>query len=122
MSEADCPFCELSERIIAENAHAVVVRDREPASPGHSLVIPKRHCRSFFQLTPPEIAACYALLQETRDGLARELRPDGFNVGVNDGIAAGQMMAHTHIHLIPRYKGDHPDSRGGVRHVIPTRR
>ncbi len=122
MSDADCPFCALRERTIAENEHAVAVRDREPASPGHSLVIPKRHCVSFFQLTPQEIAACYALLQETRDGLVREFRPDGFNVGVNDGVAAGQMMGHTHIHLIPRYKGDHPDSRGGVRHVIPTRR
>ena len=122
MSDTDCPFCELSDRVIAQNEHALVVRDLEPASPGHTLVIPKRHCTSFFDLAPPEMAACYTLLQQARDALSRELRPDGYNVGVNDGIAAGQMVGHTHIHLIPRYKGDHPDSRGGVRHVIPTRR
>jgi diadenosine tetraphosphate (Ap4A) HIT family hydrolase len=86
------------------------------------LVVPKRHCPSFFELTDAEVAACYALLRAERETLRAEHRPDGFNVGVNDGAAAGQSIEHTHLHLIPRYRGDHPDPRGGVRHVIPTRR
>ena len=117
-----CPFCEPGERVVARNELALAVRDREPASPGHTLVVPRRHCESFFELTPEEAAACHALLREQRETLVREHHPDGFNVGVNEGSAAGQSVAHTHLHLIPRYAGDHPDPRGGVRHVIPTRR
>jgi diadenosine tetraphosphate (Ap4A) HIT family hydrolase len=122
MAAAGCPFCDLGDRIVTANDLAVAVRDLEPVSRGHTLVIPKRHCPSFFELTPDEIRACHVLLRGERDALVRECRPDGFNVGVNDGAAAGQAVAHAHIHLIPRYTGDHPDSRGGVRHVIPTRR
>ena len=122
MEERACPFCDLGDRVVAENALAVAVRDLEPASRGHTLVIPKRHQPSFFELTGEELTACHALLREEREALAKQYRPDGFNVGINDGIAAGQSIAHTHWHLIPRYRGDHPDPRGGVRHVIPTRR
>jgi len=122
MSTDSCPFCDLGSRIVAANDLAVAVRDLEPASPGHTLIVPKRHCTSFFELSPAEVEACYALLRRERDEVTRECHPDGFNVGVNEGAAAGQLVAHTHVHLIPRYKGDHPDSRGGVRHVIPTRR
>jgi diadenosine tetraphosphate (Ap4A) HIT family hydrolase len=117
-----CPFCDLGERVVAENELAAAVRDKEPASNGHTLVIPKRHCRSFFELGEDEVAACFRLLREERAKLADALHPDGFNVGVNDGEAAGQSIAHTHWHLIPRYRGDHPDPRGGVRHLLPTRR
>ena len=122
MSDSHCPFCGLAGRIVSENELAASVRDHEPASKGHTLVIPKRHCTSFFDLRPDEVAACYELLRAERTALVRELRPDGFNVGVNDGAAAGQTMEHVHLHLIPRYRGDHPEPRGGVRHVIPTRR
>jgi diadenosine tetraphosphate (Ap4A) HIT family hydrolase len=122
MPEASCPFCNLAARIVAQNEYALAVRDLEPASKGHTLIVPKRHCRSFFELTPAEAQGCHALLQHERETLIREHKPDGFNVGVNDGAAAGQSIGHTHIHLIPRYRGDHPDPRGGVRHVIPTRR
>jgi diadenosine tetraphosphate (Ap4A) HIT family hydrolase len=117
-----CPFCNLGARVVAENDLAGAVRDKEPASKGHTLVIPKRHCRSFFELTESEVAACYRLLQQEQGRLLADLRPDGFNVGVNDGEAAGQSIGHVHWHLIPRYRGDHPDPRGGVRHLIPTRR
>ena len=108
--------------MVAENDLAVAVRDLEPAATGHTLIISRRHCPTFFDLTRDEVAACHALLHAQRDALARELTPDGFNFGVNDGPAAGQSILHAHMHLIPRYKGDHPDPRGGVRHVIPTRR
>ncbi len=122
MSDRECPFCDLGDRVLAENELAVAVRDLEPASPGHTLIIPKRHSASFFDLTSAEVAACHALLQGERAHIAKAHRPDGYNIGVNDGEAAGQSMAHTYFHLIPRYRGDHPDPRGGVRHVIPTRR
>lgn len=122
MSAAGCPFCDLGGRIVSENDLAVAVRDLEPASNGHTLVSPKRHCASFFELDADEVRACHRLLRTERESLASEFGPDGFNVGINEGLAAGQSVAHTHVHLIPRYKGDHPDPRGGVRHVIPTRR
>lgn len=122
MNERECPFCDLGERVLAENGLAVAVRDFEPASTGHTLVIPKRHSSSFFDLTAEEITACHALLRSERDAIAKMHRPDGYNIGVNDGESAGQSIPHTHWHLIPRYRGDHPDPRGGVRHVIPTRR
>jgi diadenosine tetraphosphate (Ap4A) HIT family hydrolase len=122
MNDRDCPFCDLGDRVLAENEHAVAVRDLEPASRGHTLVIPKRHRQSFFELTGDEVAACHALLQSERAEIAKAHRPDGYNIGVNDGASAGQSIPHTHWHLIPRYAGDHPDPRGGIRHVIPTRR
>jgi diadenosine tetraphosphate (Ap4A) HIT family hydrolase len=122
MSSENCPFCDLGRRVIASNDLAAAVRDKEPASRGHTLVIPKRHCVSFFDLSDDEVRACYSLLAQERTRLLAEFHPDGFNVGVNEGTAAGQSVDHTHWHLIPRYSGDHPDPRGGVRHVIPTRR
>ena len=122
MSVSSCPFCSLGNRIVAENERAVAIRDREPASPGHTLIVPKRHCGSFFELTAEEVTDCYDLLRRERERLTREHGPDGWNVGINDGAAAGQSMTHANVHLIPRYRGDHPDPRGGVRHVIPTRR
>lgn len=122
MNDRECPFCDLGDRVLAENELAVAIRDLEPASPGHTLIIPKRHSTSFFDLTNAEVAACYALLQSERAHIAKAHRPDGYNIGVNDGEAAGQSMSHTYFHLIPRYRGDHPDPRGGIRHVIPTRR
>jgi diadenosine tetraphosphate (Ap4A) HIT family hydrolase len=122
MSSNDCPFCALDSRIVAQNELAAAVRDKEPASKGHTLVVPKRHCKSFFELTTAEVGACFDLLLAQRERLLADYRPDGFNVGVNEGAAAGQTIEHTHWHLIPRYEGDHPHPRGGVRHVIPTRR
>jgi diadenosine tetraphosphate (Ap4A) HIT family hydrolase len=108
-------------RWVAENELAFVIRDIFPVSPGHTLIIPKRVVPSIFELREDEIAACWALLTQQRKYLTSILRPipDAFNVGVNDGSIAGQTIAHAHIHLIPRYAGDHPDPRGGIRAVIP---
>lgn len=119
---SSCPFCEPGDRVVARNELALAITDRQPASPGHTLIVPKRHCTSYFDLSPEEASACHSLLREQRDRLRQEHQPDGFNVGVNDGTAAGQTVEHAHVHLIPRYAGDHPDPRGGIRHVIPTRR
>jgi diadenosine tetraphosphate (Ap4A) HIT family hydrolase len=122
MAELPCPFCFLpSGRIHGENEYAVWIRDAYPVSPGHSLVIPRRHVGSFFDVTPEERTAILALLDQARASAAAEFGPDGFNIGINDGPAAGQTVLHLHVHLIPRYGGDLPDPRGGVRWVIPQK-
>ena len=122
MSTRPCPFCTLSaSRIVAENELAVVVRDAFPVSPGHTLIIPRRHVRSFFDLTGDERTAMLTLLDSAKAELESEVHPDGYNIGINDGPAAGQTVAHVHLHLIPRYSGDSPDPRGGVRWVLPIK-
>ncbi len=118
-----CPRC---ERIrLGETAReadlAVVFRDAFPVSPGHSLVVSRRHVAGFFDLDPGEQAAILELVNVTRADLDAELRPDGYNVGVNVGLAAGQTVPHVHVHVIPRYRGDMPDPRGGIRWIFPDR-
>lgn len=122
MTKATCPFCALpSERIVGANDHALWIRDGFPISPGHSLVIPKRHIRSFFETTEEERQSLLLLLDEAKQAADTEFNPDGYNIGINDGPAAGQTVPHLHIHLIPRYTGDLEDPRGGVRWVIPEK-
>ena len=103
------------------NEFAYCTRDTYPINPGHSLVIPLRHCADFFDLTAEEMNACMELLVAERNDINEDLKPDGYNVGVNVGKAAGQSVFHVHIHLIPRYLGDHPQPQGGVRQVIPDK-
>jgi diadenosine tetraphosphate (Ap4A) HIT family hydrolase len=119
---APCPFCSLSrDRVLHERETALAIRDGFPVSPGHTLIIPRRHVASFFEVTDAEHADLMSLLAATRDALDREFRPAGYNIGVNDGAAAGQTVPHLHIHLIPRYVGDRDDPRGGVRWVLPDK-
>lgn len=119
---AHCPFCSLPEsRIVKASAHGVVIRDAYPVSPGHTLIIPRRHMGSFFELTVPERDDLLGLLEWARTELQETLKPDGFNIGINDGPAAGQTVPHLHIHLIPRYRGDRTDPRGGVRWIFPDK-
>jgi diadenosine tetraphosphate (Ap4A) HIT family hydrolase len=121
--EVACPFCELpTARIVARNEHGVVIRDAYPVTPGHTLVIPIRHVGSFFELRPDERGALWALLDQAKSDLEiGDDKPDGYNIGINDGPAAGQTVPHLHIHLIPRRSGDLADPRGGVRWVIPEK-
>lgn len=122
MIEPTCPFCTLPEtRILGKNTHAVWIRDGFPVSPGHSLVIPRRHLASFFEATSEERLALLDLLDQAKTAAETEFHPDGYNVGINDGPTAGQTVPHLHIHLIPRFHGDLPDPRGGVRWVIPEK-
>jgi len=115
-----CPFCTLlAGRPLFRNDAAVVVRDAYPVTPGHTLVMPVRHVTSFFDASPSERDAMLALLDVAKKQLQAEFDPAGYNIGINDGAAAGQTIAHLHMHLIPRYLGDTPDPRGGVRWVIP---
>ena len=117
-----CPFCTLPpERIVAANNVGWVVRDAYPVSPGHTLIIPWRHMGSLFELSADERLGLLALLDEARAELLASHAPQGFNIGVNDGPAAGQTVPHLHMHLIPRYAGDRADPRGGVRWVLPDR-
>jgi len=114
-----CPFCTLSqERILSENESTLTVRDAFPVSDGHTLVIPKRHVESFFDCNPDEKAGILKALEDAKIALDKEFSPDGYNIGINDGTAAGQTVMHLHIHLIPRYEGDTEDPRGGVRWIF----
>ena len=117
----DCLFCAPEREILAENEHAIAVLDSYPVSPGHSLILPRRHAETVWDLTDEEYAACYALVRDLKPVLEERFRPDGFNVGVNCGEAGGQSVWHAHIHVIPRFKGDTPSPKGGVRHVIPLK-
>lgn len=99
----------------------MVVRDAYAISPGHTLIIPKRHVGSFFELTAEEQTDVLALLHDAKYGLDQQYTPQGYNIGINDGAAAGQTVPHLHIHLIPRYAGDRLDPRGGVRWIIPEK-
>lgn len=120
MSKASCPFCALpAERILILADEALVIRDAFPVSPGHTLVIPRRHIGSFFELSDAERTCMVELLAQAKAELDLSFQPDGFNIGINDGAAAGQTVQHLHLHLIPRYRGDVPDPRGGVRWVMP---
>lgn len=117
-----CPFCTIPpERIIDSNDLAFVIRDGYPVTPGHTLVIPKRHIGSWFEITPREQGALLSLLNDAKVALGHEFNPDSYNIGINDGPPAGQTIPHLHIHLIPRYIGDLQDPRGGVRWIIPEK-
>jgi diadenosine tetraphosphate (Ap4A) HIT family hydrolase len=118
----DCPFCHVETgRILDENELAIAIADAFPVSRGHTLVLNRRHVADFFDLSEAEVDALFKLVFRVQRRLAVELHPDGFNVGVNAGVAAGQTIMHVHVHLIPRISGDLADPRGGVRHVIPGR-
>lgn len=120
--KGSCPFCELDPgRVIAENGSCLAIRDGFPVSPGHTLIIPRRHVASYFDLTDAERRDMMKLMEKCREELVAESNPDGFNVGFNDGAAAGQTVMHLHLHLIPRFEGDVPDPRGGVRWVVPDK-
>ncbi len=120
--EQPCPFCTLlAGRVVEENELAILILDGYPISPGHSLIIPKRHVSSLFEATGPERAALLTLLDKAKDLVEQDHAPAGYNIGINDGAAAGQTVPHLHIHLIPRYTGDQDDPRGGVRWVIPEK-
>ncbi len=115
----ECPFCTIeASRVVASNSLAFAIRDGYPVSPGHTLAIPNRHVGSFFDLSPREHEALFELVRDQKRVLDAEFRPDSFNIGINDGPAAGQTVPHVHVHLIPRYRGDVPDPRGGVRWVV----
>jgi diadenosine tetraphosphate (Ap4A) HIT family hydrolase len=124
MGDIDCPFCNPpEEEIVLANDLCYARYDKYPVSPGHLLLIPYRRTSpvSSTQRTRSR-SPLLALLREAKALLDGELHPDGYNIGVNVGPAAGQTVMHLHVHLIPRYAGDVEDPRGGVRGAVPEKR
>jgi diadenosine tetraphosphate (Ap4A) HIT family hydrolase len=113
----DCQLCRPAE-ILLENSLAYARFDSRPLGPGHVIVVPRRHVADFFDMDAEEQAAVLDLLNRARALIVEKYAPDGFNVGVNVGKAAGQTRMHVHVHLIARYAGDVPDPAGGVRCVL----
>ena len=116
-----CLFCTDPRGVSLTNDLAYSARDSYAVSPGHTVVIPKRHVASFFELSPEEVGACMDLINKEKKLIDQEFKPDGYNIGINVGQAAGQSIFHVHIHIIPRYEGDVENPQGGVRHVIPKK-
>jgi ATP adenylyltransferase len=118
----NCAFCDGSQEdlILQEKGLVFAMADKFPVSPGHTLIVPRRHCSDYFLLTSEEQAACWGLVNKMKLLLDRQYHPDGYNIGINNLQAAGQTIPHVHIHLIPRYQGDVPRPQGGIRGVIPA--
>ncbi|MHB1035024.1 MAG: HIT family protein [Pirellulales bacterium] len=118
----NCPFCNLDPpRVLLENEFGIAISDGFPVSNGHTLVVPRRHLTSLFDLPAEDQSALWRLVAEVRAKLQAEFHPEAFNIGINDGQAAGQTVAHAHIHVIPRYSGDVADPRGGIRWAVPNK-
>lgn len=120
----DCLFCKWKnekEKIILENEYAFARFDEFPVSKGHVLFMTKRHVKDFFETTLEEKNAIFELVEKAKEIIDKEYHPDGYNIGMNCGLAAGQSVMHIHVHLIPRYNGDVENPRGGIRGVIPKK-
>ena len=120
MDKFKSPFLEKKERLL-ENEVGFVIYDGYPVSKGHCLIVPHRVYSDYFESTNEEVIGLQKLVLETKKLLDEKFQPDGFNVGINSGETGGQTVPHVHIHLIPRYKGDMENPRGGVRGVIPSK-
>ncbi len=127
MSEnAGCPLCSKKDIVMedgkaVENELAYVLHDSHPVSPGHCLIVPRQHIAEYFHATRDEKAAIWELVDRMKAIIDEKHNPDGYNIGVNIGKAAGQSVPHIHIHMIPRYDGDMENPKGGVRGVIPSK-
>ena len=122
-SSSSCPFCQRVQQgdVSVESELAAAFPDGFPISPGHMLIIPKRHEADFFNLTHEEQTALLELTRYTRQELVATTDATAFNIGVNAGPDAGQTVSHAHVHLVPRYAGDVADPRGGIRWIIPDK-
>jgi diadenosine tetraphosphate (Ap4A) HIT family hydrolase len=116
-----CIFCE-KLKIIKQTKLPYAIHDKYPVSPGHTLIIPKRHVSNYFDLTDEEKIDLHKLMEEMKDHLDKTHKPDAYNIGINAGKAAGQTIMHVHLHLIPRYQGDLPNPTDGIRGAIPHKR
>lgn len=119
----DCIFCKEfdKDKIVYEDGTWIAILDNYPVSEGHTLLIPKRHCETYFDLNFIELESVGVTIGVIKRLLDTKYKPDGYNIGVNCGKSAGQTIPHCHIHIIPRYDGDVEDPRGGVRGVIPSK-
>jgi diadenosine tetraphosphate (Ap4A) HIT family hydrolase len=120
MDRSACPFCPPpDERVFYRGDLVIGLWDGFPVSPGHALLVPVRHVETWFEASPDELAELAKATREARRAILEQHAPDGFNIGVNVAEAGGQTVPHLHVHVIPRYAGDVPDPRGGVRWVVP---
>ena len=119
----NCIFCDIIERkdYLLENDLAVAFYDAMPVSDGHTLVIPKRHVETYFDLSKEEMGAIFELSEKVKEMLDNKYHPDGYNVGFNVGVYGGQSVMHCHMHIIPRYQGDIENPRGGIRKIIKNK-
>src|SRR3989338_91570 len=120
-----CFFCDTQnqrdEKRIKSNQDFFARYDDFPVSKGHCDIIPQKHILSFFDLTSPQVQSLYNLIKDVAIIIQQKYNPDGYNLGINEGEAAGRTQNHLHIHLIPRYLGDIGNPRGGVRNIIPDK-
>jgi len=119
-----CLFCQKIDKhdaIVYENDSVFVIFDSYPVTNGHCLLIPKRHVADYFSLEKKEMDDLDAALRIMKAKIDADYTPDGYNIGINNGVAAGQTIMHLHVHVIPRYSGDCDNPRGGVRGVIPSK-
>ncbi|VAW54686.1 hypothetical protein MNBD_GAMMA05-1288 [hydrothermal vent metagenome] len=118
-----CIFCHPREdEILAENEYAQIVADNSPVSDGHCLIVPRRHIKTLFEATKEENHAFFELIKAAKEIIQKQgYTPDGYNIGSNNDLAAGQSVFHLHIHVIPRYVGDVEQPKGGIRQVIPKK-
>jgi superfamily II DNA or RNA helicase/diadenosine tetraphosphate (Ap4A) HIT family hydrolase len=122
LTENPCPFCApASDNVFFTGDRVIGIWDAFPVSPGHALLVSRRHIAEWFDATPDEQLELLRAISVAKASIEMQHRPDGYNIGVNVGRAAGQTVCHLHVHIIPRYTGDVPDPRGGVRHVIPSK-
>lgn len=118
----DCPFCSPADKAqLARNNNVSILWDSFPISPGHALVTPLRHVASWSDLTREEKIALLDGIDTAQQEIEKQHSPDGYNIGINDGTAAGQTIMHVHLHVIPRYAGDSDDPRGGIRWIVPDK-
>ena len=118
--KSGCPFCTPDPELVFHESELIVgLWDRYPVSPGHALLVPRRHFAGWFDASLDEQQALVSALESAKREIEKTHEPDGYNIGVNSGETAGQTIFHLHVHLIPRYTGDLEDPRGGIRHVIP---
>jgi diadenosine tetraphosphate (Ap4A) HIT family hydrolase len=119
--EKKCAFCNIDSSVIIRNNAAIAFEDKFPITSNHALVIPIRHVSSFFELGSYEYNACFLLINNLKSIITKNDKTvTGFNIGINDGIDAGQTIFHCHIHIIPRRNGDVVNPRGGIRNIMPS--
>jgi diadenosine tetraphosphate (Ap4A) HIT family hydrolase len=122
MSDGNCPFCQVpAERVFHEGRLVRGIWDAYPVSPGHALLISRRHVATWFEASSEEQDELTSAITVARDVIEQQHVVNGFNIGINVGAEAGQTVFHLHLHVIPRYRGDVPDPRGGIRHVLPAK-
>jgi len=117
---SSCVFCTINESIFDDN-HFWIIKDNYPVSCGHTLIIPKKHILSLFDLDQQDFIHLHSVIKKLKLFLDQQYNPDGFNIGINDGKSAGRTIDHLHIHVIPRYLNDQKDPRGGIRLIFPEK-